>query len=694
MTLRLAEHLERVRHQLLVGRSQEYALFDSAVESETPPFHILYVYGPGGVGKSTFLRRCIAVCNERGIASFYIDARNVEPSSASFLAAVSTALGIPADIGSLASYTFTRERFVLFIDTYEHLAPLDEWLRDSFLPQLPQNILVVMAGRPAPPSVWRIDPGWREIVRVVSLRNLAPEESADYLLRRGIPEHTHSSIIEFTHGHPLALSLVADVYAQRRHADFHPQSEPDIVRTLLAQFVEKVPGPAHRAALESCALVRVLTEPLLAEMLNTSDVHEVFDWLRELSFVESGPDGIFAHDLAREALTADLRWRNPDLYSELHHRARAYYAGRLQHANSFEQQRILFDYVYLHRNNSAIRTIFTWQNSNGLTVDQLRPGDLPAIAAMVEKHEGAASAAIAEYWCRRQPESVVVLRSGNSTAGFLMALALEQTDKEDLAFDPAVQSSWEYLCKHAPLRTGERSILFRFWMSEDSYQDVSLVQSLIFVNVARYYLTTQRLAYTFFPCARPDFWSAGFSYIDLKRIYKADFSVGDQSYGMYGHDWRLVPPVQWLALLAEREITGVPNAAPARPAEFIVLSESEFASAVHHALRYFLHDDKLRRNPLLRSRLLAECTSGEADDTEKIAALRRIITDTAEYFGHLPREEKLYRTLHRTFFQPAPSQERAAELLGIPFSSYRRYLKAGQQRIVQLLWEREVNSGL
>jgi hypothetical protein len=46
-------------------------------------------------------------------------------------------------------------------------------------------------------------------------------------------------------------------------------------------------------------------------MLATPDVHELFEWLRGLSFIESGRLGLYPHDLAREALVADLRWRHP-----------------------------------------------------------------------------------------------------------------------------------------------------------------------------------------------------------------------------------------------------------------------------------------------------------------------------------------------------------------------------------------------
>lgn len=41
---------------------------------------------------------------------------------------------------------------VILLDTYETLALLDKWLCEKFLPQLPENTLIVIAGRHAPTS--------------------------------------------------------------------------------------------------------------------------------------------------------------------------------------------------------------------------------------------------------------------------------------------------------------------------------------------------------------------------------------------------------------------------------------------------------------------------------------------------------------------------------------------------------------
>jgi hypothetical protein len=45
--------------------------------------------------------------------------------------------------------------------------------------------------------------------------------------------------------------------------------------------------------------------------------------------------------------------------------------------------------------------------------------------------------------------------------------------------------------------------------------------------------------------------------------------------------------------------------------------------------------------------------------------------------------------LLRTYIQPAPTQEIAAELLDLPFSTYRRHLQAGIARVAALLWSRD-----
>lgn len=704
MSSRLASRLSAARRAIFVGRVDEQTLFTDALAAPELPFFVLYIYGPGGVGKTTLLRVLADLAEQASIPTAQIDGRTLDASPEGFEDALCMAMQLGP--GDTPAQAMARQpgRFVLFIDTYELLAPLDGWLRDRFLPGLPENVLVVLAGRTPPAGAWQSDGGWRSLLRVVSLRNLSPNESLSLLAKRGVPLEQHPVVLEFTHGHPLALALVADAFAQRSDFVFQPEQSPDIVKTLLEQFVQKAPGPAHRAALEASALVRVMTETLLAEMLtlphdpataNDDASHELFEWLRGLSFIESRPGGLYPHDLARDALAADLRWRNPDWYATLHSRARAYYTRRINQTSNEAQQRALLDLVFLHRDNPAVRPFYDWQVGGGALSAAMQEGDVTALVQLAARHEGEPAARLAEYWFHRYPAGTRLWRDAHGRmAGFLTFVRLHEASEADRAADPAIAAAWRFLQQHAPLRSGESALYFRFWMAAESYQAVSPIQSLIFINIVRHYLTTPSLAYTFFACADPDFWAMVLGYADLHRLTEVDFEVGGRRFGVYGHDWRVRPPLAWLALLAEREVAAQPQAdAPPEPAPaLVVLSRPGFEAAVQEALRFFARPDRLAGNPLLRARLVV-ADGALVGDGPRIEHLRQRIQAAAEMLKATSRDEKLYRALDRTYFHPAPTQEAAAEILDLPFSTYRRHLKAGMTEITEILWQWEIGAG-
>ena len=691
MALRLGDRLRLARHNQFVGREQERRLFESALIAPELPFNVLLIHGPGGVGKTSLLYEFAHLCSQHQLPAAYIDSRNIEPIPESFERIIQQHVGfnltalpdeISASVPRLA---------VLLIDTYETLAPLDIWLRQTFLPQLPANVLTVLAGRQQPMMSWLSDPGWQSLVRTMPLSNLTQAESRTYLARCDIPIDQHAAILDFTHGHPLALSLVIDIFDQRPDTPpvFQPETAQNIVNLLLKRLIQKAAGPAHRAALESCALVRVMTESLLAEMLGAPDAHDLFDWLRSLSFIEAGRSGLFPHDLARDALTADLRWRNLDWFIELHRRARMFYTNHLQQVSGAAQQQIILDYVFLHRDNPMVRPFFEWQAGGGALPDAMQPDDAPALRAMVARYEGEASAELAGHWFTRQPENVVVLRDVEARPlGFMIMLALHQTGPDDARLDPAIAAAQHYLQKQTSLRPGERATLFRFWLAHDTYQAVSPIQSLIFVNIVRHYLTTPGLAFTLFPCAEPDFWASVFAYADLTRLPEADFEVDGHHYGVYGHDWRVTPPLIWLSLLAEREVALVTQTVS--PVDQVPgITQTEFKQAVRDALHDLRNGQRsrLRTNPLLQSRLVGQTTASES---QRVETLNRRLQEALDLLKQAPRDQKFYRALLHTYFQPAATQEQAAELLDLPFSTYRRHLKKGITRLTEYLWQQEL----
>jgi hypothetical protein len=697
MSPNLADRLMEARHTRFVGRDGELSIFEAALRAETLPFYVLHIFGPGGVGKTTLLQEFALLTERSGARPIYLDARHIDLSPDAFIKSLGTLLGHHNGTSIPDLLDASSQRTVILLDTYEVLTPLDAWLRTSFLPQLPDTVLTVMAGRNAPDAAWQGDTGWQDLVRVISLRNLSQEEGRAFLNKRGLPVDHQQGILEFTHGHPLALSLVAEVFSQRGHVGLHPEESPDVVKTLLERFVQQVPGPAHRTALEACALVRVTTETLLGEMLGmptsgtaSEGVHTLFEWLRELSFIESSAEGIFPHDLARETLATDLRWRNPDWYVELHNRARKYYTDRLNQTSGLAQQRLMLDTVFLHRDNAVIRSFFDWQTTGSMIPYGLEQSELPALETMVRDHEGQESAKLAMHWFRKYPQTVTVWRDTDGLPlGFISSLPLHLLNEEDAKQDPAVAATKTFLESHAPLRKDEVATLFRFWMARETYQGISPIQSLIFIQVAKHYLTTAGLAFTFFPCADPDFWAAILHYAELIRYPEADFEVGGKHYGVYGHDWRVMPPAVWIARLAEKELgTTGQTASPPTAEPLIFLSREDFSNAVKQALQEYARSSGLAGNPLLRSRLVSEAAG--KSPREKTEILKSKIREAAETLRVHPRDEKLFQALEATYLHPAPTQEAAAELLDLPFSTYRRHLTSGIQRLSEILWRQEI----
>ena len=116
-----------------------------------------------------------------------------------------------------------------------------------------------------------------------------------------------------------------------------------------------------------------------------------------------------------------------------------------------------------------------------------------------------------------------------------------------------------------------------------------------------------------------------------------------------------------------------------------LLTRSDFESAVKDALRHYTQADLLAGNALLHASVLTRSEPGGATPQ----ALRALVADTAKALFAGERDQRLYRVLELTYFNPAPKQEAAADRLGLSFSTYRRHLTAGVDRLIEWLWQQE-----
>lgn len=96
--------------------------------------------------------------------------------------------------------------------------------------------------------------------------------------------------------------------------------------------------------------------------------------------------------------------------------------------------------------------------------------------------------------------------------------------------------------------------------------------------------------------------------------------------------------------------------------------------------------EQLRGSPLLRSRLVLD-----RDPSDPIATLAGLIELATDALRDRRGGDKWHRAVATTFFKGAPTQEEAAERLGLPFSTYRRHLTSGIAAVSDHLWERELH---
>jgi hypothetical protein len=669
-TATVADRLRLARGRSFVGRNAELELVRGALESPEPSFAVLFLHGPGGVGKSALLRAIEDLATSAGATATRLDLRAVEPSPPAFAAALGEGRG-------------SR---LLLLDTYEVAGALDVWLREEFIPALPAGALVVIAGRDPPAPAWLTDPGWRELLRVVSLRNLPPGDARALLRVNGVDRGLHDRLVETTHGHPLALSLLVDVLAQRPGAAPDLGGAPDVVRTLLERFLVDVPGARHRQALEVCAHARTTTEGLLRDALDVADASQLLWWLRSLSFIDEGERGVFPHDLVRDVLSADMRWRDPDGYAEMHRRIHDHVVARLD-----EGQDHVGDLVFLHRDNPFTARFWDWSVFGEAYADEFRDPDRAPLLAMAERHEGAASAALVGFWLQRQPQGFVVFRgAGARPLGFVAMLALHEASPEDVAHDPGTAAMWAAAQRHAPPRPGEEIHAARFFMDAEAYQaPASPSMNVLTIASTQRWIARRRPAWELIGgWADPDAAAPLMAYIRFARMPSADYEVGGRRYGVFGHDWRRMDPQRWLQAMAEREVAPGFEPEPVADPPALALSQAEFAQAVRQGLRDLCRPAALAANPLVRTRVVQDRCGGEPAGE----ALEAVLRETVASLRADPRDEHLERVLDRTYVRPAATQELAAELLGLPSSTYRRHLARGVERVAGALWQRELDA--
>lgn len=439
----------------------------------------------------------------------------------------------------------------------------------------------------------------------------------------------------------------------------------------------------------ACALAWLTTEDLLRDVVGDA-APAVWSWLERQPYVTRGVGGLYPHDLVRDVLAADLRCRSPETYRHVHglvHRHAIATIRSPQHRELGVHQRF-----YLFRNghpdaDGQFSTLFEAMRERGPVATVTgSPADRRDVLDMIRRFEGEQSAALARRWLDAEPENLHVLRSPHGAAAYQYEIICPADPSppaaELCAGDPVVRTVLQEAARISPARPGEQISIARFLGGKAGQRDPYGVLAASVASTTTWF--TRPLAWSFTVTVDAEFWRPCLDFL----AFTVEFPVtaGGLRHTVFGIDWRRLPVDVWEELIGQRALTGETGPPPPELLRPSPLDQASFADAVRAALRDLHRPDRLGTSVLMGTALANSAQGASAD------RLRGTLLGAIRQVGRESRSEVPGRVLDRTFIRAAPTQEAAAEVLDMPFSTYRRHLARAVERLTDLLWAVEIGA--
>lgn len=606
MPQRMSDLMAMQAQQAFVGRDAELATLLTMLEPQGP--RVMHVHGIAGIGKSALLARFASLVKARGVKVIHLDCRHVEPTEQGAIKAVGEAAGVPAgEAGTIADCLGRLGDLVLAFDTFEVFRLLDTWLRQVFVPLLPDNVRVVFLGREPPSAAWHATPAWGQLMRSLPLSSLSEADARAFLESQGISKADGARVARSTHGHPLALKLAAAAVPEATSASWSRDAPVHYALDELTQiFLEDVGDAVTRRVLEGAAVVRRVTVSLLEALFPEISPAEALDRLRRLPFVDRTPDGLMIHDAVREAIARSFHARDPERYLECRRLAWRQLTREAGAAGGGDLWRYTADMLFMIE-NPVVREAFFPSGASALTVEVARSGDESAMVDLVQAREGAEAADVMLAWWRRLPWAFSSVRDANGDyVGFYCKFRSNEVRAAWLLDDPVTEQWYSHL-KHRPMPKGEIALFCRRWLSFDDGDSPGDVQAAVWLDLKRTYMELRpRLRRVYLTAMDLDAYAAVARRLGFEVLADHTVLQGGHHYYSAMLDFGPASVDGWLADLAAAEL-GLRGEAGLldREARELVLEEGRVAlTPLEYGVMQYLvarQGKAVSRSELLRS---------------------------------------------------------------------------------------------
>jgi hypothetical protein len=255
-----------------------------------------------------------------------------------------------------------------------------------------------------------------------------------------------------------------------------------VVEELFAVMLDDL-GPRERAVAEAASVLRRVTLPLLAAVVDEPDVEQAWRILRGLPFTVTTAAGVELSGLAAPVLLEALELRDPDRVRTLRTRAARAILDSLPQGPDWESTADLLHLVQ----NPLIRNAYAPPGMLQHPVEQARSEDHDEIVAIARRFAGEESARLAERWWQARRDTFAVVRAADGGVAAFSVTAPVEDRPGSAREDPLVQAVADHL-RDDPMPPGTGAVLFRWALGRRYGERPTPEVATLVIDLKRTYL--------------------------------------------------------------------------------------------------------------------------------------------------------------------------------------------------------------
>jgi hypothetical protein len=647
---------------------------------------LVALVGAGGIGKTTLAAWLAAEVAVRGGSVAWVSGEQIAPNPESFIAA----LRISGAGGDLSVVGRSAIRDLVVIDSFERLRGMRRWVFLTFLAQLGDNVLVVLASRERLAGRDLDEVGLYDAVTEWPVEAMTNDDATALLAHWNVAEALRAQIATAAHGFPLAMRLLAEHGAS---GDAVVEVSPAVLAELVDAFVSRAPSPLHVSAIYLAAIAKTVDEAMLTGVIDGAP-EGLFDWLAQTAIAERTAFGISLHALVRDIVFSHLQQRNPQLLERMQTRILDVLVQRMIVTDVTSAHELLLQGFYARRNASSVGSFLTLEDTERCEVVPLAPQHLPQVRALIEKFEGPVSLASFEHWLTRQPRSYVVVGGDGAIASFKVVIRVPREATAADLTDPLIEMAWKaWRARNPPAADGDLYI-FRWFIEAGTHQRFVPAMTHLMTLGPIIMMPIDEIVQMAFVTTPPEQWAPFAPNFHLEWAYGVEVEMANQRWGCAFGDVSKMKGrfagTGATTLNALRLLVYLPTGLPPPVTPLIpnhaaeAVSREYFGQLLRSALNHLHEPQHLRDVSLAQLVPASDAPLEQAILALVVDGIRRLAIDAAT--------SRHARILEVTYVHPTVKQHAAAVELGLPYGTYRYQLRKAVAVLEDVLWQARTRS--